>query len=100
MALYQFQCPSCSHLWSEWYPMSEIEAAKPGCPNCQSGIGVQQYGRHSLVFFKEGFYPNIDLEPIHCSSAQQLHDECEKRGLYSNYVEESSAFTVRRHRWI
>lgn len=36
--------------------------------------------------FKEGWYEHLGLEPVYVKSKRQLREECEQRGLTSEYA--------------
>ena len=75
----------------------------PGCARCAVDRAKPIASPRPIDFYV-GIYPHLTgpLErDITITSPQQLRDECKRRGLYSNYLEES--MTWRKHdsdRWI
>lgn len=43
MALYEFKCSKCEHVFTERYPMSDI--GKPDCPQCEEPEAERRYSQ-------------------------------------------------------
>lgn len=83
MPLYDFRCKTCGLVWED------LIAADAPDPSCQcGGLSERLISLPTPILFREGWYNDIDTEPMYISSKKQLRDECRKRGLTSIYAEE------------
>ena len=57
------------------------------CAGCGKPM-ENQITTGKAILFKEGWYENIDADPMYISSMRQLKYECEKRNLTSVYAHE------------
>ena len=88
MPLYPYFCPNCNHEWEAVHKMEE--RLEERCPICGDKARIH-FGRlkPSPHFFPEGWWEDLDVEPIYISSKRQLKEECKKRGLQSRYLLDS-----------
>jgi putative FmdB family regulatory protein len=89
MPLYDYECAACSRDFEAVRSIAERKAAP--CPYCGNlGHIIPPQGRGpGITVFRAGWYNDFDYNPIYIGSPQELRDECDKRHVYSHYLEDS-----------
>lgn len=82
MPIYEFYCPTCDKSNER---LLKIEHEEQHCLVC-GGLVRKIISVPNPHFFREGYYPHLDIKPVYCSSKRQLKEECKKRGLTSHYA--------------
>lgn len=83
MPLYEYRCPRCNKTIT-LYRRVEDRPRTIYCEVCHTPA-CRVYSVN-LSIFKPGWWEDIDVRPIWIESKKQLIEECEKRGLYAEYV--------------
>lgn len=102
MPTYRYECHS-GHVAERVCSIAEMEAfEQAGIPPCPCGHPMlRSYAMQKPIAFHAGWYEHVGPEPVYISNMQQLHDTCEKNGLYSRYAENHGGLFKRsRNRWI
>lgn len=82
MSIFDFRCPTCKAELLDVFLLSGEEG-----PKCCSQPMEKFFTSGTKHFpFKEGWYEHLDTQPIYIQSKRQLREECEKRGLTSEYA--------------
>jgi putative FmdB family regulatory protein len=84
--IYDYRCKE-GHDFTAWAKIAERNEVR--CPECGAGSKIQILSAPVGIVFHSGWYDNLDVEPIHCSTPQELRDACDKRDLTSVYLHES-----------
>ena len=87
---YDLECNFCNH---EFEGVSTIAARHDHkCPECNGTTHIIFKSGPAPILFKEGWYHDVGPDPVYCATPQQLREQCDRNGNYSNYLKESSTF--------
>lgn len=102
MPTYHYLCNSCEKKLEVFSTIAVMEAAEAAGMRCECGDPLRRdYKPKRHVVFCEGVYENIGDEPIQINSAQQLVDECQKRGNSSVYMRDMGGlFGAKENKWV
>jgi len=92
MPIHNFRCPNCG-LFERFQSIDELRDEET-CQVCGStSRKTFELFTHNngggVRIFKPMWFEHIAPEPIYVESRKQLREECEKRGKYSQYIEDS-----------
>jgi putative FmdB family regulatory protein len=90
MPLYDYECATCKRDFEAVRRIADRKVAP--CPACgNQGRIIPPHGRGpGIISFREGWYRDIDYNPIYIKTPQELRNECDKRHVYSHYLENST----------
>lgn len=97
MPMFTRKCSICGFVFET---LAKTHDEPCSCEKCGAITFWQPGSPARVVHFKEGWYDNITDHPIYVTSMQQLHDECKKHGVRSEYAEDSPRHRFSRGRWI
>lgn len=82
--LHDYKCKECGHEFEHFGKVEDI----PLCTECGSQTERIFKGSGRIHIFPEGLWDSIDpAGPIHIKNRKQLREECDKRELYSHYLD-------------
>lgn len=85
MPLHDYECPECSNVFEEFCKLEDLrKEVKCKCGSVAKRIIVSQ---NSIDTFKPFWCDRISWDPIFIESRKHLADECNKRKLFSHYLE-------------
>lgn len=88
MPTYDLKCPQCETVVEMHCSIRDRNFQI--CEDCGGFLEITHIApNNALLFFKEGFYEDLDHKPVYISSMKQLKRETEKRGQTSVYAEDS-----------
>ncbi len=82
MPIFDFKCPKCETIEEHFCKFDAVIKCK-----CGEEMKKQFSTPHVYHSFREGYFENIDINPLYISSKKQLRHECEKRGVSSHYLD-------------
>jgi putative FmdB family regulatory protein len=89
MPLYDYECAACKRDFEAVRSIADRKAAP--CPTCgTAGHLIPPQGRGpGITLFRPGYYRDLDYHPVYVETPQELRNECDKRHVYSHYLENS-----------
>lgn len=87
MPLYDMRCTGCGLEEERLVRFSERD--KQVCRRCEAPMRVIFRGSAGRYHpFPEGWWEHLDTKPIYIRNKRQLREECRRRGLSSQYLED------------
>jgi len=87
--LYDYECSDCHNVFEKVSKIVDRHSAS--CSSCggPARLLISQGRGPGASIFREGWYNDIDTEPIYCRTPQELRDACDKHNARSHYLENS-----------